>query len=211
MAQAPLQTADATNWAQWVTNFDRTYGLFQQTLNELRSKQQWVLSRGQQFSNRYMSQLNRGNDFAERMARLKSARDRVANWLGSIGHNIPQAVTGTMDWLRNQFGLGGQLALAPLVYLGIGLATAAAALAACAYWINETQQLNAVITEAQRLEARGVPAAEAARIAQSYRNQRPSPPIQLPFNANGIFGIPWLYVAGGVAALAALPMILRRR
>lgn len=215
MARVQLNTNDATSWANWVTDFDRTYGLFQQTRARLMANANYVQTHQPQLYNQFSALVNRGTMLATQMQSLKQTRDRVAGWLTSVGRTISEVTSGSLSWLRNRFGLscddaanaGQQLGLAPVVWVGIGLAAAIAVLASCARWIAETVQMQEMIAQARRYEQQGYSADDASRMARRFK---PGGSFELPDMNARIFGVPWVYVAAGVAALVVLPLVLRR-
>lgn len=211
MAQVQLQAADAVGWFNWVRDFDRTFGLFQTTIAQARANANAVPASMRSEYNRLMS---RGATLQAQMNSMKRTRDIVANWLQSVGRTVGNVVTGSMDWLRARFNLGcvtcdieqdeNNLGLAPVIWVGITLTAAIAGLVAAARWITETQQFNARMATLRSLVERGINPDDAARqVAQAAGDWSGA------VNAHGVFGVPWIYVGIGAAALVLVPRLMR--
>lgn len=204
---APLQTADAPKWSQWVTDFDKTLVNFKNTYGGLANLKSWVAAHPQ-YSAEYTRVMSRGAADAIKLADLKKTRDAVYTWLNGIGKFFASgydAVSKTageaFDYLKARFGLG-DIGIVPVIYVLVGVGAAIAALTVITINLTDAAKTYAKLKALQDAEARGAtPAQAAAMVSQAFGTE-----------AN-IFGFPlkWLVIGGALLLLAPMISTMGRR
>lgn len=171
-----------SSWKQWIIDFDKTYRTFNDNYNALLSLDGYIKSKHPELYPKYSQMIVDGNKHRNTLNKLKSTRDKVLNWLRSIGKLFDT------QYFRKTEGLS-ELGIAPLV-IGISIAGASAALIAVGRWIKDAKVMSLRLNELRRLEDKGLTPKQAADILDKTLG-----PME-----RALFGIDikWL-VLGGIA------------
>lgn len=181
-----LNASDVPKWAKFVTDFDNQYAAFNDNYAALLSMRDWVYEKNPDIIPQYEEMMEKGAAHKKTLDGLKKVRDTVAKWLDGI-----QKLTGMIP------GLGSMGAL-PLIPVAISVGAASAALLTVGNWIKDAYFLAQNLNERRRLEAQGLPPAEAARLANQAR-----PP------SRGLFGIDMRWLVVGAGLFLAWPYVTR--
>lgn len=145
-----------------------------------KAREFWTL--WERLESREMEVANQSPDikrqYAELLTRGENIRTKV-EWITGLIDKAANAYADVKDWLTDTFGLGdlsynqvaglGVIPLIPVAIIG-------ASVAAIGYWIKDAYQFNAKLDEIKRLERRGIPPDQAARI------------VERTFGSKGLFG-----------------------
>lgn len=210
-----LKNADVVAWKAWVQDFDKVYGMAQVNWAYLRRLENYVKTNQIAIYNKYSIAYNSGKVIMKQMNAAKKQRDIVAKWLLGLGKTLASTNAGTLDWLRNRYGLSGTLD-----YLGAAKKTKAVTVATAlsvvvsnledaAKWVNATIKFNAQLGKLSG-QAPPVTGAKTATGAAPATEPEPVtdtliPDFTLPTT---LFGIPIWYIVAGGAALLFVPRLL---
>jgi len=188
-----LLTNDAKQWLQVLRDFDGTRSSVAQNVAALKKI---AASSAYPYSvrNDAAQLMNKGLEAKAKLDSLAATRDTVVGWLRQV---IP--------------GSSSQLGFLPLVYVGVGIAAFATAVALANKFLSGSasfaKQISAYQQEQQRLVEQGVDPTRAAELARQATqsvadsSDRPGTFEKLGKNA--------LYIGGGVILVAiVLPRVL---
>lgn len=182
-----LKTADAPTWAEFVVNFDKASKSFGDNRAALARVGPYLQVHHPELLPQYRDMVTRADALAGKLAGLKSTRDTVSSWFGSIGQTADALYQGAVDATsrgieaaanaiaaaRRAVGLG-ELGFAPIV-VAIGAAAALATLVAVAKWITDAYVFAQRVNALQDLEARGYPPAQAATVLEKVLGNPDAP------------------------------------
>lgn len=197
-----LKENEASSWIEWISNFDKSYALFQTNYAGLLNSKNYVYSKHPELRKEYDELVRKGAQQDITIQKLKTLRETVKKWLDGLGGIYQRAVDTTSDWMTrisnvfNPTNLNG-LGAVPII---IGVATASASLAAIGYWITDAYKFAQKINKMQELEAKGMSPSEAAKTVASLDN----------FSVGKIFGIPTWIILLGIGVLI-VPVVLKKR
>jgi len=203
----PLTEPDAPAWYQFVTNFDQAYQQFYDNYNGLMAQGPYIAQNHPEMLDWYNTELQNASEAAYKLEQLKSTRDTVAGWLNTIGaaiSNIEDYFGSLYNSAASAVGLQGYngLGIVPLVYIGVSLAVASAALAIIIQAINkmydDAQRINAL----KSLTDKGYTGEQASAIV----NQT----LGVPGASSGtFFGLPIPLMIWGAMAIVLGPSLIK--
>lgn len=196
-----LQPAEASNWSEWITNFDKSYSVFQTNYAGLLNSKNYIYSKHPELKSEYDALVKRGAEQDAVIQRLRGLRDTVKSWLDGLGGAYQSSVNTVSDWMTsisNFFSGGNNVQGLGVIPVIMGIAAATAALAAIGYWITDAYKFAQKLNAMQALEAKGLTPQEAAKAVANLDN------------SGSVFGVPiWLIVGAGVLFL--VPFIFKRK
>jgi hypothetical protein len=190
-----ITEAQAPTWSQWITDFDKSWNLFNENYSGLKAVGPYVYSKHPELVPQYEKLMSTAQEHYNTLVRLRDVRNSVANWLTGFTGGLANVLAAPARWLSGLFGGGlNGLGVAPLI-VAVGIASAGTALVLIGRWIADAfafaQKLNAL----QKLEAAGHAPADALNIIKGL-------------NSGTLFGIPWKWiVVGGVIIFLGPPLL----
>lgn len=167
---ATLEVADAPSWSKFLTDFGPTKQLFDENYAGLVEIGPYVMTRHPELMGEYDRMMVQANKHKIILDKLGSVYNTVSGWLASVQSAL-KTTGSSSGWFGTSGGSGGNwfggvddedgLGLIPVIF---GVAAALSALAVIGKWIKDAYFLSRRLNELQRLEATGIPPAEAARI-----------------------------------------------
>ena len=199
MAEVVITEAEAPGWQQWVTDFDKTWQLFNDNYNGLMAQEQYIRTSHPELLDKFLELKADAIKHKATLDDLKATRDRVKNWLGKLGEALTPAPNTPWWAVPVLMGYDSGLGIAPVVVV-VSLATAAVALAAIGKWIKDAYQFSVRLNELHRLEDQGYSTAQAASMVNKSLGD-PNNPL---FGLN----LKWVVLAG--IAIVVVPYVLKR-
>lgn len=155
------ESASISEWFSSATDFKGRYAEFQNLLTQLKTakidpKKYPVL---------FAEQQKLIADGDKTLAKIKDTVSGVESLYTGVKDAVGGYATAAANWAKSLFssgevsGLGFFPALVPLAVIG-------ASAAAVTYWVTDAQNFQAKIAEQKRLEAMGVPPAQASQMVE---------------------------------------------
>jgi len=170
-----LTMSDVSQWFSTATDFKSKYADFQKKVATLRAssidankypalakERADMIARADSIDSKVKATVQAVDSMYEK---AKYYMQHPTELINAPFELIKTGATTVYDWAKSAFGLDG-LGILPVL---IPVAVIGAAAASIVYWLNDANTLSKKIAEQKRLEAQGIPAAQAAKIvAQTF-------------------------------------------
>jgi len=196
-----ITEAQAPSWSQWITDFDKSWKLFNDNYTGLVSVGPYVREKHPELLPQYNKLVEDAQAHYQTLLKLKGVRDQVASWLTQAGHiigGIGDTLAAPFKWIGSLFGggsgvSGNGLGIAPII-VAVGIASASAALIVIAKWITDAFTFANKLNAMMKLESEGHSPESAAAAIQGLQGS--------------FLGIPWKWIViGGVLIVLGPPLI----
>lgn len=177
---------DSAQWSQFLTDFPGAYKSFLDNRAALQQLAPTVAKRPE-LQAQYMDLMQRSDELAPKLAKLKGVYDTVSGFFRSAGKVYDSAVdatsraiesvANTVSAARKWLGLGcppgerpagelAELGIAPIV-VGIAAGAALATLSALVYWVADAYKFSKRVNLAVELENRGYNSTQISQLLNS--------------------------------------------
>lgn len=192
---AQPNAAEATQWYDFVLNFDATKKAFDDNYTALVRLGPEIQRYPGLFPD-YDALVNEGATHYNKLQELQATRDYIAGWLNWL----QSGASGVFNWLGRQVGFSG-LDIAP-VYIIASLGAASLALYQVTQWLarvfDASQRWNTLL-EVKRQYPNATPG-EVVSLVNQVHGEPPN---------NNFLGIPWALIAYAAIAVYLGPPILK--
>lgn len=231
MAMVQLVETQAPQWQEWVADYDAARAKFLAVWNKLKTQRDWIVKNQPSLLKTHDAVMQKMRDQTANIDNLGKLRNDVAGWLGQIGRFVGGAVgalasipgafaeggrvianttglTGALQSVAKFFGFGGDdnnLGVAPIVWVGISLGGALAAVAIISDAVQKSAIYSASMDAFQAALAKGATPEQAA---QSVRDVVNSAAAAKASTQQEFMGIPLTTLAiAGVIIVLGPPLI----
>ena len=194
-----LTVEKAPDWSRWVLDFENAKSAYLSSWHRLKTQRVWIAANRPDLlaaHDKVMQSFRNQTDAIDNLQRLNIQVGNFYRGLGVIGN----WVTSAFDSVKNAVGLGEHMGAVPVVWVAVGIGSAATALLAIIDVIKQGNEHAARIDATMKFQAEGATPGEAANAVNRIFGE----PSRQEF-----LGIPFTTLALAAVAVVLGPPVIR--